>query len=335
MARLSIDKERGPRNTRQKTLPLEKLRLDPQNVRFRHVNEVLSDPEIEARIWAEDDTRDLYRSIVASGGLSERPFVMSDGVVKEGNRRLVCLRKARAVQREGKLDGALADDAFDPVGVEMFEEGISPEELDIWLARIHVTGKKEWDALNQADHLWRLHSERGFSYERIRDLLGMGKAEVIRKVEAYKATKEYLRETQDGDIKKYSFFEELYKKRPLRQLFEGDPRFRGDIFQWILEGKFDVTGAKDMRDLMPVLNDGDAKAAFKERGMRAAQFELQKKNPALGSATFRAVGGALDALKLMSREELRGLASKPNQVELLQKLRRELDGVLQDAGVGC
>ena len=334
MARISIDKERGPRETRQETMPLEKIRLDPENVRFRHVNQILSDAEIEARIWEEDDTRDLYRSIVASGGLSERPYVMPDGVVKEGNRRVACLRKARALQMEGKLDGALPDDAFDPVEVEVFDEGISPEELDIWLARIHVTGKKEWDALNQADHLWRLHNERGLSYERIRDLLGMGKAEVIRKVDSYMATKEYLRETNDSDIRKYSFFDELYKKRPLRRLFDGDPVFREDIFRWILEGKFDVTGAKDMRDLISVLNDKDAKAAFQERGMRAAMFELQKNNPALGSPTFRAITSALDALKLMPREEVRALAEKSRHLELLQDLRSELDGVLEDAGVG-
>jgi len=296
------------------------------------VDKIMSDQEIENYIWTENDTKDLYRAVIASGGLSEKPFIMRDGIVKEGNRRVVVLRKAQQQAKQGKLKG-ISKDAFDEITVDVFSDDITAEEMDVWLARVHVTGKKEWGALNQADHLYRLYNDRGYSYERIRDLLGMGKAEVIRKISAYGATRDYLRETKDSDVTKYSFFEELYKKRPLVALYEGDPSFRGKVSEWIRQGKFDLTGAKDMRQLMEVLNDKDAKKAFESKGMAAAVFEMQKKNPAMGSSTFKAVDSALHALKGMPRGEVKDLRENSREVELLGELRKEIDQLLKDAGI--
>src|SRR5690242_3913577 len=135
-SQIHLDGRKGNKISEQEWL-VEKLRLDPQNVRFKHLEKLMSDFQIEDYIWQESDTKDLFRAIVASGGLSEKPFITAEGVVKEGNRRLVCLRKAREAARGKKLDG-VAPDAFDKVTVEVFEEGINPAQMDLWLARVHV-----------------------------------------------------------------------------------------------------------------------------------------------------------------------------------------------------
>jgi hypothetical protein len=329
MSTIHIDKTKKPLTVTEKEWAVDKLRLDPENVRFRHVDHVMSDPEIEEAIWTEPDTKDLYRAIVASGGLSEMPFVTSDGVVKEGNRRLVCLRKAKAALKEKKIEG-LPPGTFDKVTVQEFDGGANAAQLDIWLARVHVSGKKMWDAINQADHLYSLYNTRGYSYDDIRELLGMGKGEVIRKIKAYHAAKDYLKRYGEKDISKYSFFEELYKKRDLAQMFDGDPAFRDKVFDWIEKNRFDFTGAKDMRLLGDVLNDRDAKRAFEEKGMKAAQFEMQKKNPALGNPMFRSVKAALDAVGAMPRDVLKELKNNPQQVKLLAELRDELEQILEE-----
>lgn len=326
---IHIDGSKGNRKISEREWLVEKLRLDPQNVRFKHLDKLMTDSQIENYIWEESDTKDLYRAIVASGGLSEKPFVTADGVVKEGNRRLVCLRKAREAARSKKLEG-VPSDAFDKVIVEVFEDGITPAEMDLWLARVHVSGKKQWSALNQASHLFGLYHDRGYSYEQIRELLGMGKAEVMRKIQSYKATQDYLKQTGATEITDYSFFEELYKKRELGIKFDGDKEFRENIYKWIKTGKFDETGAKDMRFLMDVLNDADAKAAFEKRGMRAARHELNKKNPALGDPVFKAVDSALTALKNMPRETLKNLSANKNQIALLKALQDEVQLVLDE-----
>ena len=78
-------------------IPLSKLKLDPNNVRFKHLDRVLSEQEIEEQIYGETDTRSLLREIRFSNGLSEPPYVQEiengDFKVLEGNRRTVCLRK--------------------------------------------------------------------------------------------------------------------------------------------------------------------------------------------------------------------------------------------------
>src|SRR5438874_921974 len=86
-------------------LPLTALKLDPANVRLKHVPVVLSDEQMEEKIWSEPDTRDLFREILHSRGLSEPVLVNSGHVVKEGNRRLVCLRKLSEQARAGMLPG--------------------------------------------------------------------------------------------------------------------------------------------------------------------------------------------------------------------------------------
>jgi hypothetical protein len=195
---------------------------------------------------------------------------------------------------------------------------------------VHVSGKKQWSALNQASHLFGLYHDRGYSYEQIRELLGMGKAEVMRKIQSYKSTRDYLKRTGETDITQYSFFEELYKKRELGIKFDGDEHFRGDIYKWIKAQKFDETGAKDMRFLLDVLKDPDAKAAFEKKGMRAARHELNKKNPALGDPVFKAIDSALTALKNMPRETLKNLPENKNQIDLLKALHQEVKLVLDE-----
>ena len=78
---------------------LDSIRLDPENPRFRDIlllgGKSYTDKELEEQIWQEDDTKDLFNAIKASKGLQEQPLITKDGIVKEGNRRIVCLRKLR------------------------------------------------------------------------------------------------------------------------------------------------------------------------------------------------------------------------------------------------
>jgi hypothetical protein len=330
-----IDAEHGPRPYHQEEVPVEKLRLDPDNVRFRHLDKVMTSEEIQEYIWNEPDTKVLFKQITASGGLSEPPYVTADYLVKEGNRRVVCLWKANELQKIGQLDGKLPKDAFEKVQVNVFEEGISPEEVDVLLARWHVTGKKEWDALNQANHIWKMYNERGVSFERIRDLVGMSKGQVIQKCKAYEYTIEYMKATGDHEIKKYSFFEEMYKKRELREWVQKNPTSLKRFYGWVKDEKFNVSGAKDVRRLPEILNDEQALAAFdaKTGNMERALFELQKKNPAISSSTFKAIEDAIYSLHTMPRHEYEAIPEKEAEVRMLKTLHKEIEKIFDRLGI--
>lgn len=330
-AKIHIDSELGAKQYHQEEIDIEKLRLDPNNVRFRHLSKVMTDSEIEEFIWNEPDTKILFKQITSSGGLSESPYITSDLLVKEGNRRVVCLRKANQLQREGKLDTKLSPDAFEKVTVNMFDEKLSDQEMDVLLARWHVTGKKEWDALNQANHIWTMYNERGMTYERIRDLIGMSKGQVIQKCKSYEYTIDYMKITSDQDIKKYSFFEEMYKKKEARDWFEKNPSNKNRFFEWIKNGRFDVSGAKDVRRLGEILNDEEAMEAFdgEDGSFEKALFELQKKNPAISSSTFRSVEEAIRALNNMSRFEFETISKEQNKAIMLKTLHGEIEKIFQ------
>jgi hypothetical protein len=83
-------------------ISLEQLRLDLTNVRFKHREKELPEVEVERYIWEEEDAKTLYKQIKTSGGLMEPPVVLRTSdeqlLVKEGNRRIVCLRGLQVLQ---------------------------------------------------------------------------------------------------------------------------------------------------------------------------------------------------------------------------------------------
>src|SRR5262245_27945685 len=70
---------------RNQDLPLERVRLDPTNPRIAHTfalergNEAKSqEKQLEDRLWADPDVRDLMRQVEVNRGLIERIIVRSD-----------------------------------------------------------------------------------------------------------------------------------------------------------------------------------------------------------------------------------------------------------------
>src|SRR4051812_19711271 len=96
MSRIHLDAAAGPREADTQDVPVSELRLDPENVRFFHIKDrLLTDSEMDELIWKEPASKALLRSILASGGLSNPPIITKGKTTKEGNRRLVALRRAR------------------------------------------------------------------------------------------------------------------------------------------------------------------------------------------------------------------------------------------------
>ena len=147
---------------------------------------------MEDIIWEEDDTRELFSAIKASGGLQELPLITEEGVVKEGNRRIVCLRKLRPQVNEGKFEH-IKPGTLDNVPVKVLSLDITAVEIDVLMARYHVSGKKEWAALNQAERISRMYNEEGLPVERIAEVIGKSKPWVYQKIWAFEKTVEFLK----------------------------------------------------------------------------------------------------------------------------------------------
>jgi hypothetical protein len=151
-----VDSGKTKVGTPLKYIPVTELKLDSNNVRFRHIGINLTDEQIEELIWSDPDTIKLYKDIQNTLGIIEPLYVDSNNIVIEGNRRLVCLRRiCREIRNDVIRNIPLA--YIDPIPCRVIPVEVNQVVKDEFLARIHIGGKKEWRSLDQASHLYELH----------------------------------------------------------------------------------------------------------------------------------------------------------------------------------
>src|SRR2546425_3236879 len=130
------------------TVPIAVLRLNSKNPRVKHKAPDMTETEIEDWLWRTEGIRSLYNEIKYSGGLSEKPIIDSSLVVVEGNRRVACLRRLDDQAKNGELLG-YSEETFEKVQCLMLPADADPRDVDLLVARVHVSGKKEWSPLSQ------------------------------------------------------------------------------------------------------------------------------------------------------------------------------------------
>jgi AcrR family transcriptional regulator len=234
----------------------------------------------------------------------------------------------------GNLHGFSVKD-FASVPAYILDDEVTPQEEAILEARWHVmgAGKKQWPAFNQSAHIWAMHHRLGMPVAKIADVLGMSKPTVYKRLKAYEAMVEYQHKTQDEDLKKFSYFDEAYKSADVVKWLQDDESHLDDLIDWIHSDKFNRTGAKDMRELVKVLEDRPAREIFEKKDFNAAYIMFTKSNPEVDSSTFRIVKEAIDALQSIPRNEVQQVGTDPRRQEMLIELVTQANGVLAAAGI--
>src|SRR6185437_2747629 len=175
-----------------KEVALKDLKLDPNNVRFRHIPRPLSEKEMEDWLYEEEDVRILIKQIIRDRRVQQPIYVREDKngdyIVKEGNRRTVALRRISRDILTGKIKG-FEKGHFDIVPVMVLRG--SDHEIDILLGQIHVSGPKEWKAVNKASVIFDLMTKYGDPVESVAEELGMTRSSVDKYYKAFQATELY------------------------------------------------------------------------------------------------------------------------------------------------
>jgi len=314
------------------------LRLDPTNVRFKHTQKEMSETEIQRYIWEEEDAKTLYKQIKLSGGLMEPPVVVPAGehfLVKDGNRRVVCLQRLSKEAHEGKLikDGyKYPKDHFDEVQCIVLPQTLSQKDMDSLIGTRHVSGPKEWATLNRAWYIYEMYNRDNMDFDEIRQVLGFGKGTVIRMVKAFEKTMEYGKKHPEDRawFRKFTYFDELYKKPTLRNWIEQDPGNLEKFFGWVGEGKFD--DVRDVRILPQLLEETDAMRAFESPNgnISIARELLSQRDPSMSSETFATIKKTIDTLRSIPRNEFIQTTKDLSRMKLLKELQQEVDGLLDD-----
>ena len=130
-------------------VPLSKLKLDPNNIRFRHMGK-LTESQIQEYLLQEEDVRLLTKEIINARQLYQPLLVTKDGdymICKEGNRRCLSLRMIQEQIRNGKLK-EFTEDHFSMVPCIILTG--TEKQIDVLLGTIHVSGAKPWKSTNRS-----------------------------------------------------------------------------------------------------------------------------------------------------------------------------------------
>jgi len=309
------------------------------NVRFKHLEREISEGDIERHIWEEEDAKTLYKQIKIAGGLMEPPVVIpipdNQYLVKEGNRRVVCMRKLSKEAHDGKLSKeghAYTKEQFDIVQCIVLPATLSQKDIDSLIGTRHVSGPKEWATLNRAWYIYEMYTRDNMDYDEIRQILGFGKGTVIRMVKAFERTIDYGKKHPEDKswFRKFTYFDELFKKPELRQWIDSDSTNSDKFNDWVASGKFD--DVRDVRILPEVLGDQDAIKAFKSDSgnISVARQILSEKDPSVTSQTFAVIKKTVETLRNIPRSEFVQTTHDASRLKLLKDLRSEVDSILED-----
>ena len=248
---LSIVPEREIR-LRQVYRKVGDLHFDLRNPRLRHLGKLENDDDVEKLLWKEPSTRTLFREIQYTQGLSTPLIIDEDGVVREGNRRLVCLKKLTAKIDRGDSDVPMYK--INKVPCYVFPRRTQEDDIALYQALEHVTGKKEWRSVNQASHIYDLRNVYGLSFSRISDILGRSQSSIRTMEKAYRATLEYhgLFPDDTAWMGKYSYFFEAYRHRQTTEWLNIEGNLKR-LAGWIHSGK--VSKGAEIRNLQLIIGD--------------------------------------------------------------------------------
>jgi len=289
----------------------------------------VSDPdevEIEDWLWREEGTRSLYNEVKYSGGLSEKPIIDSNLVVLEGNRRTVCLRRLDDQVKNGELID-YGQDNFSKVQCLMLPKEVDPKDVELLVARAHVSGKKEWSPLNQAEQIYEMVNKHGMTSKEITNALSLGPNSVELMLKAFKSTMEYgdLYSHLDSKwIHKFSYFYELFRSRRLQDWTKSKRNQK--LFMRLLAGeKPKLYRGSQVRELPLIVIDPVALKLLRTRGFDQAIEKIRTERPKTAELNKGLIEAA-NIIRRITRDPAR--ISDPASLRVLGEIRKKAGFIL-------
>jgi len=313
---------------------IDRLMLDPNNYRFIDnkdyvavAEENVSDKRIQERTLNlllgknEDNISDLIISFKANGILKLDPIQvkeLSDGnyLVIEGNRRTAALKYLYDQYKRSNDVGKLTESDFKSVELVLIS-GESPVQHLITMGLHHISGKKKWSPVNQAQLIQDLKIKYRLSEEEICNSLAINKHNLRRSLRILSLIERY-KESDYGDqfeTNMFSVFEEVIKNVKMKTWLEwNDAEMRPTnleneerLFSWISQEEYIeedelgneqevkkepiITKSHEIRELSKFINEPKAVEQMEESRSIASGFAL---SDAVGESRLR---NALDMIQ--------------------------------------
>ncbi len=308
------------------TLGIRKLHLNPKNPRIRHKFDGETEADIEEQLWHEEGTKGLYNEIRYSGGLSDKPIVSSDLTVIEGNRRITCLRRLDEEARNGEIE--FSENAFEKVQCLMLPRDVEPKDVDLLVARVHVSGKREWSPLNQAEQVFEMANQYGMTTREIATALSRSPHAVELMLAAFQSTLDYGERFPDNDgrwIHKFSYFYELFRSTYLRD-WAKDKR-NMNFFMRLLSGERPkLYQGRQVRDLPALVRNPEYSKLLSSQGFDKAMEIAKTRQVGLDQFTRKLVEASaiLQRITKDPRKHLRD----PEKLRIVGEIRKKTEYIL-------
>ena len=200
--------------TERITKSIDDLILDPNNYRFIDKSEYkfvpedqVDDTRVQQRTIGlitgknQDNIKDLITSFKANGFLDiDQIQVKEVGdkyLVLEGNRRVATLKYLWEEYKKGNDVGVLKEESFKKIHLVKII-GENPAEHLITMGLHHISGKKRWDAVNEAQLIKDLIYKYGKTSDEVCRELGISKQKLNRSLRALSLIEQY-KESDYGD----------------------------------------------------------------------------------------------------------------------------------------
>ncbi len=281
---------------------LDLLDLDFENPRIKYKLSLQlmngdrpSEKDLEKLILDLPEVRKLRRDIEHNKGVRERIIVQKteDGRYKavEGNCRTACVRD---LLRKTK------DATWKKIPAKVMDEDVDPKHKAILLTDFHVNGKIDWEAHEKAGQIYYMSRDLGMSQDDIVIYNHSSKATVNRTLTAYGFFVDTFLTMDKGKYakegrQKWSYFDEFFKKKELREELARNPKFGEQFCRWIGEGQMPQPVL--VRKLPDVLRHKDAREKLEGGGTFAEALKvLEATDPEQGSEFFRLLKKTKEAL---------------------------------------
>jgi hypothetical protein len=309
-------------------IPLSDVELDRDNPRIRYRLSLAQNgktlPEV---ILALPEVTKLRKDIELNKGLRERIIVKRNGDGKfkavEGNCRTVCY--------ESLAKKSPGDETWKSIPARVLPDDISAKHIAILLSDLHVAGKIEWKAHEKAGQVYRMYEDLEMSFDHISTYLRQSKTTTIRLYKAYAFMQERFFTIDKGKFAKqgegkWSFFDELFRSKELRDELDRNPAFGDDFCRWV--GNGNLPDGMDVRILPAILKHPEARKRF-EAGAPLSEVKrlIEESDPEHGSDFFKLLAKMRESCTSAAqvKEILRLRADKKAQKLLLDTYEALVD----------
>ena len=265
--------------TERITKSIDDLILDPNNYRFidkpeyRFVPEdQVDDTRVQQRTIGlitgknQDNIKDLITSFKANGFLDiDQIQVKKAGnkyLVLEGNRRVATLKYLWEEFKKGNDVGVLKEENFKEIHLVEIT-GEDPAEHLIAMGLHHISGKKRWDAVNEAQLIKDLIEKYNKTKDDICNELGITKQKLNRSLRTLSFIEQYKKSDYEDQFQanKFTIFETIINSLEMKKwLSWNDSSYKAEntenmekLFSWMSEveeiEEIDETEGDEMEEM--------------------------------------------------------------------------------------